>query len=67
MEKKKVYREITREAYQQYHMMNKEGQELSLFPNGLPLNWQSENKYFGHDFTIENGKYYAVFLVGSSE
>ena len=61
-----VKREITEEEYNELVKLPYKEQERRLFPNGIPAPWQCGYGYYGHGFIIRDGKYYAVFSLGST-
>lgn len=61
-----VKREITKEEYLELQKLSHKDQEKRLFPNGIPEQWQCGYGYYGHGFIIRDGKYYAVFSLGST-
>lgn len=63
---KSVKREITKEEYDSLSKKNYGEQHSALFPDGVPDAWEYGYGYYGHSIREENGKYYAVFEIGSS-
>ncbi len=61
-----VKREITKEEYLELQKLSRKDQEKRLFPNGIPEPWTCGYGYYGHGFIIRDGKYYAVFSLGST-
>lgn len=61
-----VKREITKEEYLELQKLSNKEQEERLFPDGIPASWACGYGYYGHGFIIRDGKYYAVFTLGST-
>lgn len=61
-----IRRELSKEEYERITKLSKQEQEDALFPKGVPMDWSCGYGYYGHGFTIIDGKYYATFSIGDS-
>ena len=62
----KVREEITKEQFEKLQAMSYAEQHDELFPNGVPESWAMGYGYYGHLLIEKDGKYYAVYKIGSS-
>jgi hypothetical protein len=61
-----IRRDITEERYKELEEMTYAEQRQSLFPDGLPEDWEYGYGYYGHALIQVGDKYMVQFKIGSS-